>query len=212
MNFIDSKLEEYANTHTSSESELLHKIQRETNLEVLRPRMLCGHFQGRLLSMLSKMINPERILEIGTYTGYSALCLAEGLKEGGQLITIDINEELEDRVRTYFSESPFDENIEYMVGNALNILPELAYTWDLVFIDADKTNYLEYFNMIIPNVRSGAYIIADNVLWSGKVIDDKSSDEDTEALRVFNNFVSSNKNFEVVLLPVRDGLLIVRKK
>jgi len=212
MNFIDSKLEEYANTHTSSESELLHKIQRETNLEVLRPRMLCGHFQGRLLSMLSKMINPERILEIGTYTGYSALCLAEGLKEGGQLITIDINEELEDRVRTYFSESPFDENIEYMVGNALNILPELAYTWDLVFIDADKTNYLEYFNMVIPNVRSGAYIIADNVLWSGKVIDDKSSDEDTEALRVFNNFVSSNKNFEVVLLPVRDGLLIVRKK
>jgi len=212
MNFIDSKLEEYANTHTSSESELLHKIQRETNLEVLRPRMLCGHFQGRLLSMLSKMINPERILEIGTYTGYSALCLAEGLKEGGQLITIDINEELEDRVRTYFSESPFDENIEYMVGNALNIIPELAYTWDLVFIDADKTNYLEYFNMIIPNVRSGAYIIADNVLWSGKVIDDKSSDEDTEALRVFNNFVSSNKNFEVVLLPVRDGLLIVRKK
>ena len=212
MNFIDSKLEEYANTHTSSESELLHKIQRETNLEVLRPRMLCGHFQGRLLSMLSKMINPERILEIGTYTGYSALCLAEGLKEGGQLITIDINEELEDRVRTYFSESPFDENIEYMVGNALNILPEHAYTWDLVFIDADKTNYLEYFNMVIPNVRSGAYIIADNVLWSGKVIDDKSSDEDTEALRVFNNFVSSNKNFEVVLLPVRDGLLIVRKK
>ncbi len=212
MNFIDSKLEEYANTHTSSESELLHKIQRETNLEVLRPRMLCGHFQGRLLSMLSKMINPERILEIGTYTGYSALCLAEGLKEGGQLITIDINEELEDRVRTYFSESPFDENIEYMVGNALNIIPELAYTWDLVFIDADKTNYLEFFNMVIPNVRSGAYIIADNVLWSGKVIDDKSSDEDTEALRVFNNFVSSNKNFEVVLLPVRDGLLIVRKK
>jgi len=212
MNFIDSNIEEYANTHTSPESELLNKIQRETNLEVLRPRMLCGHFQGRLLSMLSHMINPHRILEIGTYTGYSALCLAEGLKEDGLLITIDINEELEDRVRTYFSESPFDQKIEYMVGNALNIIPELTYTWDMVFIDADKSNYLEYFKMIIPNVRRGAYIIADNVLWSGKVIDGKSSDEDTEALRIFNNIVSSSKDFEVVLLPVRDGLLIVRKK
>jgi len=212
MNFIDSKVEEYANTHTSSESELLHKIQRETNLEVLRPRMLCGHFQGRLLSMLSKMINPQRILEIGTYTGYSALCLAEGLKEDGLLITIDINEELEDRVRSYFSESSFDQKIEYLVGNALKIIPELTYTWDMVFIDADKTNYLAYFNMVIPNVRRGAYIIADNVLWSGKVIDGKTSDEDTKALRIFNNIVSSSKDFEVVLLPVRDGLLIVRKK
>lgn len=212
MNFIDSKVEEYANTHTSSESELLHKIQRETNLEVLRPRMLCGHFQGRLLSMLSKMINPQRILEIGTYTGYSALCLAEGLKEDGLLITIDINEELEDRVRSYFSESSFDQKIEYLVGNALKIIPELTYTWDMVFIDADKTNYLAYFNMVIPNVRRGAYIIADNVLWSGKVIDGKTNDEDTEALRIFNKIVSSNKDFEVVLLPVRDGLLIVRKK
>jgi len=212
MNFIDSKVEEYANAHTSSESELLHKIQRETNLEVLRPRMLCGHFQGRLLSMLSKMINPQRILEIGTYTGYSALCLAEGLKEDGLLITIDINEELEDRVRSYFSESSFDQKIEYMVGNALKIIPELTHTWDMVFIDADKTNYLAYFNMVIPNVRRGAYIIADNVLWSGKVIDGKTNDEDTEALRIFNKIVSSNKDFEVVLLPVRDGLLIVRKK
>ena len=212
MNFIDSKVEEYANAHTSSESELLHKIQRETNLEVLRPRMLCGHFQGRLLSMLSKMINPQRILEIGTYTGYSALCLAEGLKEDGLLITIDINEELEDRVRSYFSESSFDQKIEYLVGNALKIIPELTYTWDMVFIDADKTNYLAYFNMVIPNVRRGAYIIADNVLWSGKVIDGKTNDEDTEALRIFNKIVSSNKDFEVVLLPVRDGLLIVRKK
>ena len=164
MNFIDLKIEEYANAHTSPESELLNKIQRETNLEVLLPRMLCGHFQGRLLSMLSHMIKPARILEIGTYTGYSALCMAEGLKEDGLLVTIDINEELEDRVRGYFSESPFDKKIDYMVGNALSIIPKLTDTWDMVFIDADKTNYLEYFKLIIPNVRSGAYIIADNVI------------------------------------------------
>jgi predicted O-methyltransferase YrrM len=212
MNFIDSKIEEYANAHTSPESELLNKIQRETNLEVLRPRMLCGHFQGRLLSMLSHMIKPVRILEIGTYTGYSALCLVEGLKEDGLLITVDINEELEDRVRGYFSESPFDQKIEYMVGNALTIIPKLTDKWDMVFIDADKTNYLEYFKLIIPNVRSGAYIIADNVLWSGKVINSEVSDEDTDALRIFNKIVSSNEDFEVVLLPVRDGLMIVRKK
>ena len=212
MNFIDLKIEEYANAHTSPESELLNKIQRETNLEVLRPRMLCGHFQGRLLSMLSHMIKPARILEIGTYTGYSALCLAEGLKEDGLLVTIDINEELEDRVRGYFSESPFDQKIEYMVGNALTIIPKLTDKWDMVFIDADKTNYLEYFKLIIPNVRSGAYIIADNVLWSGKVINSEVSDEDTDALRIFNKIVSSNEDFEVVLLPVRDGLMIVRKK
>lgn len=212
MNFIDSKIEEYANAHTSPESELLNKIQRETNLEVLRPRMLCGHFQGRLLSMLSNMIRPARILEIGTYTGYSALCLAEGLKEDGLLITVDINEELEDRVRGYFSESPFDQKIEYKVGNALNIIPKLTDTWDIVFIDADKTNYLEYFKLILPKVRSGGYIIADNVLWSGKVINGAVSDEDTDALRIFNKEVSSNKDLEVVLLPVRDGLMIVRKK
>jgi predicted O-methyltransferase YrrM len=212
MNFIDLKIEEYANAHTSPESELLNKIQRETNLEVLRPRMLCGHFQGRLLSMLSHMIKPARILEIGTYTGYSALCLAEGLEDDGLLITVDINEELEDRVRGYFSESPFDQKIEYVVGNALTIIPKLTDTWDMVFIDADKTNYLEYFKLIIPNVRSGAYIIADNVLWSGKVIDGKTMDNDTEALRIFNKAVSSKKDLEVVLLPVRDGLMIVRKK
>ena len=212
MNFIDLKIEEYANAHTSPESELLNKIQRETNLEVLLPRMLCGHFQGRLLSMLSHMIKPARILEIGTYTGYSALCMAEGLKEDGLLVTIDINEELEDRVRGYFSESPFDKKIDYMVGNALSIIPKLTDTWDMVFIDADKTNYLEYFKLIIPNVRSGAYIIADNVLWSGKVINGEVSDEDTNALRIFNKTVSSNKDLEVVLLPVRDGLMIVRKK
>ncbi len=212
MNFIEENIEQYANAHTSSENELLDKIHRETNLEVLRPRMLCGHFQGRLLSMYSKMIRPERILEIGTYTGYSALCLAEGLKKNGRLVTIDINEELEDRVRGYFAESPDDKKIHYIIGDALNVIPELDDSWDLVFIDADKVNYLAYFNLVFPHLKSGSYIIADNVLWSGKVVDTDMGDEDTKALRIFNDTVSATEGLEAVLLPVRDGLMIMRKQ
>ncbi|MDC1245010.1 O-methyltransferase [Crocinitomicaceae bacterium] len=212
MNFIEERVEEYSMLHTTKESELLNKIDRETHLEVLRPRMLSGHFQGRLLSMLSKMISPYRILEIGTYTGYSAICLAEGLTEDGKLYTIDINEELEDRVRQYFLESNYNQQIDLIIGDALNLIPRLKESWDIVFIDADKKNYTKYFNMVVASVKSGGYIIADNVLWSGKVVEKDHLDEDTLALRVFNDTLSKDPRFEVVLLPVRDGLLIARKK
>ena len=212
MNFIEERVEEYSMLHTTEESELLNKIDRETHLEVLRPRMLSGHFQGRLLSMLSKMISPYRILEIGTYTGYSAICLAEGLTEDGKLYTIDINEELEDRVRQYFLESKYNQQIDLIIGDALNLIPRLNESWDIVFIDADKKNYTKYFNMVVASVKSGGYIIADNVLWSGKVVEKDHLDEDTLALRVFNDTLSKDPRFEVVLLPVRDGLLIARKK
>jgi len=212
MNFIEERVEEYSMLHTTKESELLNKIDRETHLEVLRPRMLSGHFQGRLLSMLSKMISPYRILEIGTYTGYSAICLAEGLTEDGKLYTIDINEELEDRVRQYFLESNYNQQIDLIIGDALNLIPRLKESWDIVFIDADKKNYTKYFNMVVASVKSGGYIIADNVLWSGKVVEKDHLDEDTLALRVFNDTLSKDPRFEVVLLPIRDGLLIARKK
>ncbi|MGB1646420.1 MAG: O-methyltransferase [Crocinitomicaceae bacterium] len=212
MNFLEDKIEDYSFSHTSKESELLNKIARETHLEVLRPRMLSGHFQGRLLSMFSNMIKPKRILEIGTYTGYSALCLAEGLMDDGKLFTIDINEELEDRVRQYFKESEFNDNIRFLIGDALSIIPELNEIWDLVFIDADKNNYTTYFDMVISAVNPGGYIIADNVLWSGKVIDDQCDDEDTIALRNFNDALMSDSRLDVILLPVRDGLMVARKK
>ena len=212
MNFIEERVEEYAMLHTTKESELLNKIDRETHLEVLRPRMLSGHFQGRILSMLSKMISPNRILEIGTYTGYSALCLAEGLMEDGKLYTIDINEELEDRVRQYFLESNYNQQIDFVIGDALHLIPRLNESWDIVFIDADKKNYTKYFNMVVASVKSGGYINADNVLWSGKVVEKDHVDEDTLALRVFNDTLSKDPRFEVILLPVRDGLLIARKK
>jgi caffeoyl-CoA O-methyltransferase len=212
MNFIEERVEEYSMLHTTKESELLNKIDRETHLEVLRPRMLSGHFQGRILSMLSKMISPNRILEIGTYTGYSALCLAEGLMEDGKLYTIDINEELEDRVRQYFLESNYNQQIDFVIGDALHLIPRLNESWDIVFIDADKKNYTKYFNMVVASVKSGGYIIADNVLWSGKVVEKDHDDEDTLALRVFNDTLSKDPRFEVILLPVRDGLLIARKK
>lgn len=212
MNFLEDKIEDYSFSRTSMESELLNKIARETHLEVLRPRMLSGHFQGRLLSMFSNMIQPKRILEIGTYTGYSALCLAEGLMDNGKLFTLDINEELEDRVRQYFKESEFNDKIRFLIGDAISIIPDLKEIWDLVFIDADKKNYTTYFDLVISAVKPGGYIIADNVLWSGKVIDDQCNDEDTIALRNFNDTLMSDSRLEVILLPLRDGLMVARKK
>ena len=212
MNFIQQDIEEYAEAHTTPENELLKKITRETYLEVLQPRMLSGHLQGRLLSMFSKMIEPKNILEIGTYTGYSALCLAEGLTEEGKLVTLDKNIELFDRVNTYFSESQFRKKLKMLHGDALELIPNLKESWDLVFIDADKENYYEYYKMTLPHVRSGGYIIADNVLWSGKVIDSSADDADTMALRAFNSALLSDVSVEVILLPIRDGLTVARKK
>ena len=211
MEFIYPLLDKYVCDHTEDESDLLKKINRETHLEVLQPRMLSGHFQGRVLSMFSKIIRPERILEIGTYTGYSALCLAEGLTPSGKLVTIDINEELAPRVRAYFSASEFSEQIDYKIGAAIELIPTLNEKWDIVFIDADKHNYINYYNLIFPMVKIGGYIIADNVLWSGKVIDSTQNDKDTELLREYNLLNHEDERVEEVLFPIRDGLMISRK-
>lgn len=210
MDFLPEPLENYVSVHTDEESPLLKKINRETYAKVLMPRMLSGHLQGRVLAMFSKMIRPKRVLEIGTYTGYSALCLAEGLAEDGLLYTIDINEELEDTVRGYFRESGLEDKIQYRIGNALDIILTLSETFDLVFIDADKINYGRYFDLVFDRVRSGGFIIADNVLWSGKVLE-AASDKDTEALKAFNDKIQADTRVENVLLPIRDGLMVVRK-
>ena len=212
MEFINEDISVYADAHASEESELLHKINRETNLEVLHPRMLSGHVQGRTLSAFSQMIKPRRILEIGTYTGYSALCLAEGLLPEGKLITIDINNELEERVRGYFAASPYDKKIDYRLGNALEIIPNLEETFDMVFIDADKINYSNYYDMIFDKLAVGGFVIADNVLWSGKVLfEDTKVDEDTRALKEFNDKIQNDPKVENVILPIRDGLMLARK-
>ena len=211
MEFIDPLLDKYVCEHTANESDLLKKINRETHLEVLQPRMLSGHFQGRVLSMFSKMIRPERILEIGTYTGYSAICLAEGLKPNGKLVTIDINEELASRVRGYFAESPYSHQIDYLIGDAMELIPALNEKWDIVFIDADKHNYINYYHLVFSMVKVGGYIIADNVLWSGKVIDSSQHDKDTLILREYNQLVHQDDRVEEVLFPIRDGLMIARK-
>ncbi|MAC94129.1 MAG: methyltransferase [Flavobacteriales bacterium] len=213
MDFLDEKIEEYVNQHSSPEPELLARLNRETHLKILQPRMLSGHLQGRVLSMLMKMIRPQRILEIGTYTGYSALCMAEGLAQAGELHSIDINEELTDFVQKYVNEAGHQDEIKLHVGNALEIIPLLKEDWDVVFIDADKNNYINYYNLLIDKLKSGSYIIADNVLWSGKVIEDyNQQDEDTKTLIDFNKMIQEDERVENVLFPIRDGLMVVRKK
>jgi caffeoyl-CoA O-methyltransferase len=213
MEFLDKRLDEYSHQHTSDENELLTKVNRETYLEVLQPRMLSGHLQGRFLSMISKMLCPSQILEIGTYTGYSALCLAEGLTNDGKLTTIDVNEELQTRVEGYFKESAYGNQLEMKIGDANQIIPELNQTFDLVFIDADKENYCNYFDLVIDKVRPGGYIIADNVLWSGKVVEEiDEKDTSTAALIEYNDKIHNDSRVENVLLPIRDGLMIARKQ
>ena len=211
MELLDEFIMRYVESHTAPESELLKKINRETHLSVLMPRMLSGHLQGRVLSMISRMVKPSRILEIGTYTGYSAICLAEGLAPGGQLITIDINDELEKRVRGYFSEAGLTNIVDYRIGNAMEIVSQLQVTFDLCFIDADKENYSNYYDLVIDKMTSGGYILADNVLWSGKVLSEKP-DKDTRAIIEFNKKVHDDPRVESVLLPIRDGIMILRKK
>ena len=194
MDFLPEHISNYSNQHTSSESELLYRLNRETHLNVLQPRMLSGHLQGRTLSMLSKMMRPKNILEIGTYTGYSALCLAEGLAPDGTLHTIDINEELETIANKYFKDSPYSD-------------------FDLIFIDADKENYLHYYNLLIDKIKPGTVLIADNVLWSGKVTEEaKAKDIETIALQQFNTAIQNDERVENILFPIRDGLMIIRKK
>jgi predicted O-methyltransferase YrrM len=212
MNFLPSEIDEYAESHTSPENELLHQLNRETYIKVLQPRMLSGHLQGRTLSMLSNMIQPKTILEIGTYTGYSALCLAEGLQKDGKLITIEIDPEIVAFAKDFFEKSKFSQQIQQEVGDAIQIIDSIKETLDLVFIDADKNNYINYFEKVYPKLRVGGYIIADNVLWSGKVaFDADEKDVDTQTLQKFNKIVQEDTRFENVLLPIRDGLMIARK-
>ncbi len=212
MEFIDPRLTEYCENHTTEESDLLKKINRDTNAEVLMPRMISGHIQGAFLSFISKMIKPDRILEIGTFTGYSAICLATGLSEKGKIITIDINAELQERVQTYFDTAENGNKIDYRIGNAIEIIPELNEVFDLVFIDADKENYSNYYQIIFDKVKKGGFILADNVLWSGKVIAQGSKiDKDTKAILDFNLMVHQDIRVKNILLPIRDGILIVQK-
>ena len=207
-------IEAYISKYSSEESELLKQVNRETYAEVLMPRMLSGHFQGRVLSMLSFMIRPKRILEIGTFTGYSALCLAEGLPKDAELITVDINEELEDRVRAYFKQSDKASAITYLIGDATNVIGSLDGSFDLVFIDADKHNYLNYYHLVFDKVPQGGFIMVDNTLWDGKVAIPEivAKDKDTRNLYEFNEFISKDTRVEQIILPVRDGITIIRKK
>ena len=212
MEFIPEEIQRYAEEHSTPESPLLQRINRDTHSKVMMPRMLSGHMQGRILSMISHMVRPKYILEIGTYTGYSAICLAEGLLDGGKIVTIDINEELEDMVRQYFDDAGITDMVEFRIGNAMDIVAQLKQMFDLVFIDADKVNYSNYYDLIIDKVRQGGYIIADNVLWSGKVVDKNAKpDKDTAALVEFNKKIQQDSRVENVMIPVRDGLMIIRK-
>jgi predicted O-methyltransferase YrrM len=213
MEFLDPELEAYVEAHTQAESELLHELNRQTHMKVLQPRMLSGHLQGRVLSMLSQLHRPKRILEIGTYTGYSAISLAEGLDEGGKLFTIDINEGREPMVKEDSRKAGKEDKIEFMIGEALKLIPKIEGEFDLVFIDADKENYSAYFDAVIDRMPLGGLLIADNVLWSRKVLDPKEleNDLDTRSLHAFNQKIQNDERVMNVLFPIRDGLMIARK-
>ena len=210
MDFLPEKISSYSLENTEKEPKLLSELNRDTWANVMIPRMLSGHVQGRVLSMISKMIHPTNIIEIGTYTGYSALCMAEGLKENGKIHTLDINEEYTSVAKKYFEKSDYKENIIQHIGNAVDIIPKLNHKFQLAFLDADKENYSNYFDLIINKIEIGGYIIADNVLWSGKVTEE-NKDKETMALHNYNKKVLSDKRVESVLIPVRDGLNISRK-
>ena len=211
MHFLSDDLELYIEQHSQKEPELLAQLNKETYQKILLPRMLSGHFQGRVLSMLSKLIRPVTILEIGTYTGYSALCLCEGMQENGVLHTIDIKEELVDFQRKYFDKSPWGSQIVQHLGEALDIIPTIDTQFDLVFIDADKENYINYFHLIVPKMNKGGIILSDNVLWSGKVVEEVNpNDVSTKILVEYNKMVNEDERVETVLLPIRDGLTVSR--
>lgn len=213
MNFLSDKIDRYAIDHTQKEPELLQKLNKETWQKALVPRMLSGHYQGRVLSMISKLVNPRNILEIGTYTGYSALCLAEGMQKNGVLHTIDHNEELEYLQHKFFNASAYKDQIITYVGEALEIIPKIKDKFDLVFIDADKENYKNYYHLVIDKINPGGVILSDNVLWSGKVTETPNlKDKDTIALIEFNKLLVNDPKIETVLLPIRDGLTISRVK
>ena len=213
MHFLSEELENYAAQHTEDEPLLLQQLNKRTHLNVLQPRMISGHFQGRFLSLLSKMVQPRTILEIGTYTGYATLCLAEGLHPEGVLHTIDIKEELTDLQREFFDRSGYGSQIVQHLGKAADIIPSLNTTFDLVFIDADKQNYAHYFDLVIEKMNHGGIILSDNVLWSGKVVEEvKHNDKHTQALMAYNQKIKDDPRVETVLLPIRDGITLSRVK
>lgn len=214
MKYINNeKLDEYLINHSEKEPELLRSLNRETNLKVLQPRMISGAYQGRLLSLISKIINPKKILEIGTFTGYSTLCLAEGLDKNGQIHTIDVNEELYDLQRKYFKKSPFNDNITQHLGNALDIIPKLDQEFDLIFLDADKINYPKYLELLINKLKKGGVLLSDNVLWDGKVLNEiPQNDISTKAIVEYNKLLNNKLEMDSVILPIRDGITISRKR
>ncbi len=209
---ITEELEEYCEAHSTPESDLLYRLNRETNLKCIKPRMISGHLQGRLLSFISQMMRPKRILEIGTYTGYATLCLAEGLSDDGRIDTIEVDEELEEMIQRYFSQSAYNEKITLHIGDALQVLKQLDATWDLVFMDAEKDDYIAYYELVLPRLRQGGIILADNVLWSGKVVQEvKTGDKETRALMKFNDYILEDKRVKNFLLPFRDGIMVIEK-
>ncbi|MDD3771532.1 MAG: O-methyltransferase [Weeksellaceae bacterium] len=213
MRILSEELEDYLEKHTTPQSDLLKRLEKETFQKTTQPQMLSGNYQGRFLSLISKLIQPKNILEIGTFTGYSTLCLAEGLAKDGKIITIDRNEELMYLPKKHFIESEFSKQIEVRIGNALDVLEELNEAFDLVFIDADKSNYIHYYEKALEKMNSGAVILADNVLWYGKVLREaKANDKDTLELKAFNEMVKNDNRVEVVVLPIRDGISLIRKK
>lgn len=207
----EGQVNTYLEAHCDDENPLLKRVNRETYLKETMPHMMSGHYQGRVLSMISKMVNPKRILEIGTFTGYATLCLAEGLKEDGVLFTIDINEEQEERVSGYFDDSAFASQIEYKIGDAVDIIPTIEGNFDLVFIDADKKRNLIYYNMLIDRIPKGGLILVDNVLWKGKVLDE-NPDNQTKQVLELNTALANDQRVEKLILPIRDGLFVLRKK
>jgi predicted O-methyltransferase YrrM len=210
-NFINKDILEYSEKYSQQEPEILQELNRETHLKILNPRMLSGFFQGRLLSIISKLIKPKKVLEIGTYTGYSAICIAEGMNKNGIIHTIDKNEELNTIQKKYFKKSGLENNIIQYNGCALDIIPKIEEKFDLIFIDADKENYINYFNLVIDKLNNNGVILADNVLWSGKVINSEDHDLTTNVLREFNRMVNNDNRVETILIPIRDGISIIRK-
>jgi len=208
---MERELEKFILDHSTPEDPVLEDLFRQTHLRFVNPNMVCGHLQGRFLEMISKMINPSIILEIGTFTGYSAICLAKGLKSEGRLVTIEPNDELADFTLSYFVKAGVGDKIEQMTGRAQEIIPEMNLIFDLVYIDGDKREYCDYFNLVIDKVKTGGYIIADNVLWGGKAIGKDSGDPQTMGIMEFNAMIKNQKNIECILLPVRDGVMIIRK-
>jgi caffeoyl-CoA O-methyltransferase len=209
---MNRKLEQYTLSHSSPEDPVLEDLYRQTHIRFVNPNMTSGHLQGIFLEMISKMVKPENILEIGTFTGYSAICLARGLKPGGKLLTIELNDELTSFAYSYFLKAGVENSITQLTGNALEIIPDINLTFDLVFIDGDKREYCDYYRLIIDKIKPGGFIIADNVLWGGKVFENETSDPQTKGVIAFNDMISQHKNIEHVMLPIRDGLTLIRKK